>query len=586
LALAFALVIYWPSFKGQFHLDDLEGIVSNRYIRIIDLKPGSLFRTAFQDRLQNRPLTNLSFALNYYLNQMNPLGFHIFNFCILVLTAAGIFLLFRKLLIHLDFDRDRSATAALAIAFVWLCHPLNTQAISYIVQRHTSMAGAFSIWSLYFFHLGMEKKRQGLTFFGVSVLSCLCALLSKESSFTLPALIFAYKIYFFDDLEPGWLKRNRRWLFVLAAFYFLAAAIILRPEMWKSMFNFRDISFTAGQKLGSGPRALVWYFFIILFPFPQFLSLIHDFPASINILNPPATVISILLVFAIIFLAIWRARRWRIFSFAALWYLGVLLVESMPLPIDIVNEHRLYLASLSIIGPAVAWPILKLRRMKPVLIGSMIVALFFGFFSWRRNLVWRREPSLWKDVLHKSPMVSLPWSNYCAALIGIGDLRKAAQTCKFAIHLDPKDKDSYNNLGVCYFQTGDSSQAERNFLKVIELDPKYAVAFFHLGLIKIIENDVAGAKNYFDRAEQAGAKDARMYFNLGLVYEKLGEPVSALREFSIASSMRPEWVEARLKVAEAFAGQGRCEDAAGLIQASPVSDPRFEELIKRCAPAR
>ena len=96
LLAGFALVIYLPSFKAPFHMDDLTSIAQNRYIRISSLNPRSLWEASFQDYRQNRPLTNLSFALNYYFNQVNPFGYHLVNFCIFILTAFGVWLLGRQ----------------------------------------------------------------------------------------------------------------------------------------------------------------------------------------------------------------------------------------------------------------------------------------------------------------------------------------------------------------------------------------------------------------------------------------------------------------------------------------------------------
>ena len=78
--LVFAIIIYLPSFKASFHLDDLSSIVKNQYVHMTDLAPSTLIRAARQDGLQNRPLSNLSFGLNYYFGQDNPLGYHIVNF--------------------------------------------------------------------------------------------------------------------------------------------------------------------------------------------------------------------------------------------------------------------------------------------------------------------------------------------------------------------------------------------------------------------------------------------------------------------------------------------------------------------------
>ena len=154
-------------------------------------------------------------------------------------------------------------------ALVWTAHPANVQAVTYIVQRHASLAGMFSIWSVYFFHVGMEAKtgKSGLRF--LSALLCLLAILSKETTLTLPATILAYKLYFFNGLKPGWPRQNWKWMLALAVFYLAVAGFALRPSMRQSLLNFSTAHFTGSQKLLSAPRTLFWYIPLVIFPFPN-----------------------------------------------------------------------------------------------------------------------------------------------------------------------------------------------------------------------------------------------------------------------------------------------------------------------------
>ena len=115
------------------------------------------------------------------------------------------------------------------------------------------------------------------------------------------------------------------------------------------------------------------------------------------------------------------ARRWKAISFAIIFYLAQLLVEAMPLPINLVNEHRLYLAMLAILMPAAGLVFLKPKRVRALLVFWVLVAAFFGFFTWQRNLVWGSETGLWKDAVSKAPSVARWWNYYCASLIDQGE---------------------------------------------------------------------------------------------------------------------------------------------------------------------
>ena len=522
LLLGFALVVYLPGFSAAFQYDDFAAIVNNHWIKIERLDLHRLLEAAFQDRLQNRPFSNLTFALNYYVGGLEPFGYHLVNFLALLFTALGIWILLQRLFIHAGCEPFRGRLAGWLAALVWTVHPVNVMAVTYITQRHTCFAGAFSVWSLVFFHLGAERRKPRWVFWSASGFCCLLALLSKETAVTLPALIFAYKIFFFDELKPGWVGRNWPWILVLAIFYLLAGSVALRPEMLKKMLG--ELSATPispMQRILSVPRVLVWYPLLLLFPFPQFLTPLHTFYPSTSLLHPVTTAGAwLLLVFALL-LALVKVRSFRFYSFAVFWYLGALLVEAMPLPLALANEHRLFLASLAVIVPTTAWPVLCLPRIQTAVSGILLVAIFFGFFSFSRNQVWHTQQTLWRDTVNKSPAFLWAWFHYCNALIESGECRSAVLACGLGTKAAADDYRPYLKLGICGLEKGMGEEAASNLLKALELN-------------------------------EALKSDGK-------------------------------WKAAISELTKLFSLQGRCEEAAALVRAASLQDPALERLINSCA---
>jgi protein O-mannosyl-transferase len=575
---AFALIIYLPSFSAPFFLDDWGSIVDNQYIRVRDLKPSTLLGAAMQNGLQNRPLSNLSFALNYYFNGIDPLGYHLVNFIFFCLTALGVFLLLMRLLARLGFDRTRSFAAAWLSALVWVSHPLNTQAVTYIVQRHVVFSGAFSIWSLYFFHAGMESKKFRRSLFSLCGLCLFCALLCKETAASLPALIFLYKLYFFDELKPGWLKRNAKWLIALLFFYGLGAAAILRPGMLALLqHDFARNHISAWGKFLSAPRSLFWYLCLIVFPFPQFLSLFHEFPLSTGLLHPATTLLSWLALPAAVVAALALARRQRIFSFAALWYLGSLSVEAMPLPIDLVNEHRLYLAMLGLIVPACSWPVLKAKDFRPALAFAVVVALFFGWFSFSRNQVWTSSMKLWVDVLEKIPGYANAYNNIGAAYAEKGRVDKALLFYSKAVELDPENAIAFDNRGVILKNQGRIDLAVQDFKKAIGLAPEYADAYNNLAAAYIDQGRIDEAIGSAQKALDLTPAFASARYNLGAAYFEKGETASALKNFNQAIELNPQYAAPYRGRAMVYYENGRLDQAIDDFSQAIKLKPRFAE---------
>jgi len=525
LMLGIAILIYLPSFNAPFHFDDMEAIVNNHYIRIPDLSPSSLFTSAFQDFKHNRPLTNLSLALNFYFNQLNPFGYHLVNFCFLIFTAFGLRLALAKFFRKLGYDYRLSKLASWLISLLWLAHPLNTQAITYIVQRHSSFAGAFSIWAFYFFMLSKDKARNQTRwlFFILSALLCLLAILSKETALTLPLLIFLFDLYFYQNLPNAWLKKNWKTISALAFFYILTAFLLFRPGLISKLGADVSLqSLSLSQRILFEPLILLWYPFLIIFPFPQFLSLEHYFIFSSSAFEIAMAILAWAIMLIFILLALFQARKWRLFSFALLWYLGQLAVEAMPLPIDLANEHRLYLALLSIVAVAVALLIFRPGKIRLAVAWLILLTAFFAWFSYQRNMVWTSRQSLWRDSVKKAPLLPRAWNNYCSALAEDDKCPTAIRVCQKALELNPYLADAHNALGICYFKSGEMNQAEKEFLAAVELGGKnYSVPYFNLGLLYNKLGDDESAIKWYLKALEKNPFDTQARYNLELTYRRL-----------------------------------------------------------------
>jgi len=577
-----AAAAYGPGFRSPFHLDDYQSIVGNPYVAVESLSLNSLSRAAFQDFRQNRPLTNLSFALNYYFNRLNTMGYHLVNFSALLLTALGIWLLLRRLLIRLGYDASRAELAAWLTALLWTLHPLNAQAVTYIVQRHSCMAGMFSVWSIYLFHLGMESRRRR-AFFAASGFLCLMALLSKESAAAMPAIIFGYKIFFFDGLPRGWLRRNWKWIFGLAVFYLLGLAVLLRPGMWNMAFGFPRMPFNWEQRLLTVPRVLLWYVQLILFPFPQFLTLRHAFSVSESLLEPATTLLSGLAIAALAVLAVLAAKKHRAVSFAIIWYFGQLLIESMPVAIDLVFEHRLYLASLAVITPAVCLPLLKSKRVKAATGLLVLIALFFGFFSRERNLVWASDLQLWKEAVSKNPRLGQAWELYCVALVDSGNCRFGKKVCGGVIRKRQNSPDAQNALGVCYMREGKWNLAKKKFLATARFNkPGASRAYFNIGLVYSQKGDLKNAMRYYSAAIIKDPGYVAAHYNLAQVYRRMGDQEGCISELREVLRLQPELDSVRAMLDRALSDQADCEKYLGLTNPAPLEAPAFSRALYSC----
>ena len=183
-------MIYAKTLTGDFLFDDLTNIEHNPHLRLNHITAESLLDASFKGPSKRRPVARLSFALNYYFHGYNVVGFHMVN--ILIHIANGVLL---YLLVNITWRtpamrpyHGKYGWVAFFTAFIWLVHPIQTQAVSYIVQRMTSLATMFYVLSLLFYiqariETGNIKKA---AWFSAMVVSGILALGSKEISTTLP----------------------------------------------------------------------------------------------------------------------------------------------------------------------------------------------------------------------------------------------------------------------------------------------------------------------------------------------------------------------------------------------------------------
>ena len=194
-------IIYSNTFQASWHFDDYPNIVDNSCLHLKDLNPQSLLIAAGL----HRPIPNLTFAVNWYFSKSNVTGYHVVNIIIHFMTAFILFLtilnLFKSPNLNNKYQGSEYFIALLTAAF-WAINPIQTQAVTYIVQRMASISAMFYILGIYFYLKGrVNKSRFNQAFFFLCCLICyLLALGSKENGVTLPVALLLIEFIFFQNL--------------------------------------------------------------------------------------------------------------------------------------------------------------------------------------------------------------------------------------------------------------------------------------------------------------------------------------------------------------------------------------------------
>ena len=405
--------IYTNTLRAPYFFDDEINITRNPHIRLTQITPDGLIKAGFESHIPNRPVANISFGLNYYFGGYDVFGYHLVNIVIHMITGLLLYLLVKTtLLLSWGTDRDASilkppaagsepahwwrsldpSLVSFWAASLWLVHPVQTQSVTYIVQRMNSMATMFCVLSLLLYARGrisqklrFNHSRGPLThpyvLFAGSLVGGLLAFGSKETAATLRFLLFSMNCIFFQDLSWSWLKRNSIYFVIILILFFFVVAIYMGSHPWDSILaGYARRDFTLNQRILTEFRVVIFYLSLLIWPHPSRLNLEHDFALSYSLFDPVTTVMSLGVIVGLLALGIYLAPKQRILSFCLLWFLGNLVIESSVIGLELVFEHRLYMPSmfLSLAAVILFCRYVKLRWLQAMLLGMVVMVSAFG----------------------------------------------------------------------------------------------------------------------------------------------------------------------------------------------------------------
>jgi hypothetical protein len=363
-----AFVIYSNTFAVPFLFDDRPNITLNPNVQIKVLtwdRIENLIKYSYRESI--RVFAYFTFALNYYFGELDVFGYHLVNFIIHVFSGICLYW-FLYLTFNLPSLREKygalSYKVALFASLIFVAHPIQTQSVTYIVQRMASMAGMFYLLTFVLYIQGRLSKGKARFFcFGGGVVTYLLGVFSKENVAILPFFIALYEFYFFQDFDLS--PKGKKVLSVLIGALLVLGAFGLllwgRRYIQVIIEGYQTRSFTMEERGLTQFRIVLYYLSLLIYPHPSRLNLDYDFPVSKSILDPATTLISMVVVLGLIGYSLWTAKKRPVLSFCILWYFGNLVIESSIFPLEMVFEHRLYLPS---IGPFILFALLAVAGIE------------------------------------------------------------------------------------------------------------------------------------------------------------------------------------------------------------------------------
>lgn len=412
-------LVYFPGLTGYFTFDDTNNIIQNPQIQIQEIDIISLKKAAFSSDVNmfGRPISFVSFALNYYFSGLNPYYFKLTNVVIhlvngfLVFALTGLLLKAHRYHNRVDLDDDSMHWIKLAIAGAWLLHPLNLTSVLYVVQRMTSLSALFSLSGLLCYTYGRARLLN--TPLGwVWILSSFLlftplAILSKENAALLPAFIFLVEIAFFRfHTSTLWAKRGLIALFgivVLLPVLFGVIYLVFNPNWLTAGYAIRDFSLT--ERFLTEMRVLWFYIRLIVAPDLVAMGLYHDdIELSKSLMEPISTLFAVLGVALLLLGGLLGLKKQPVAAFGILFFLLGHSIESSVLALELVHEHRNYLPSYGLLFALFYYLLYPLRHRQSLVLRQAVASILivgFGTVTFLRATTWGDPVEMkFREVAH------------------------------------------------------------------------------------------------------------------------------------------------------------------------------------------
>lgn len=559
LALAIAAA-YFNAQHAPFVFDDIPSLVENPSIRRLWPLTDVLFPSVHGGlTTSGRPLLNLSFALNYAVSGEAVWSYHLAN----VLIHAGAALVLFGLVRRIWATRAANAEiAALAVAALWALHPLQTESVTYIVQRAESLMGLLFFGTLYLLVRGLQSERPN-GWLAASVGTCMLGVGAKEVIAVAPLLaLLLDRTFLAGSFREAW-RRRRGYYFALAATWLPLGALVLAAGGNRGGTVGFDLGIPWGAYLLTQARALTTYLKLSLWPQPLVFDYgIEYFARFIDALP------FVVFVAAILGSTLVALRRWPLVGFAGTWFCVLLAPTSLvPSSVQLIVEHRVYLS----LAAVVLLGVVAAHRVggRKALWASLVLAVVAAGLTVRRNEDYRDALTLWGDTVAKRPGSLYARENYGVALQQAGRLPEAIEQHAAAVRLKPDDAKLHYNLAGALAELGRLPEALWEYEAALRLEPENADVHNNFAAALVRAGRIDEARAHYAAAAQARPQNAQFQTNLAGVLRRLGRFDEAVVHYREALRLQPD-ADAHHNLASILTESGRPEEAL----------PHFETALR------
>lgn len=569
--VAAAMAAYANSLAVPYLFDDAWSIAENPTIR--RLWSWSVLRPPPAVTVGGRPVANVSFAVSYALHGLDVGGYHAGNIAVHALAGLVLLGLLRRVFetpaLAPGFG-GAASSLAFASALLFTLHPLQTESVTYVVQRTEALAGLFYFLTLYAF-LRSTTAARPRRWEVAAVLASLLGMGSKEIMASAPLItLLIDRTLVAGSFREAWARRGGLHLALHATLGLLAVLVLTTGDRGE----------TAGFAMGipwwayalKQCEAIVHYLGLSVWPSP----LVFDYGTAI--ITDPREVAAEIVVLAVLLgaTAVAVVRRHPA-GLAGAMFFAVLAPSSSVVPVasQTMNEHRMYTA----LAPVLALVLAVSYRVagRRAIVAGVVVAVAFGVLTVRRNRDYRDAITLWTDTARKLPANHRAHSNAGVALFEAGRAAEALPYYEAALRRQPEMPAYLLNLGNALFQLGRAGDALDQYDAALRLDATLVQAHYNRGNVLGHEGHLEEAVAAFEAALRLDPQHADSRVSMALALRTLGRLDDARGQLEEALRLRPDLAAAHQEMAQVSFDLGGQLAAAGRLD---EARQRYEDALR------
>ncbi len=570
------LAAHGHTFRLPFVFDDRASILDNPSIRHLwPLSDALSPPRGTGVTVAGRPILNLSFALNYAISGPATWSYHVLN--LVIHALAGLTLLgfvHRTLTLPLLAERfcRHAWWLALTIAGLWTLHPLQTESVTYIVQRAESLMGLFYLLTMYCYVRSIDAPRPE-AWQALAVMACLLGMGTKEVMVSAPLMVLLHdRTFVAGSFAAAW--RRRRILYLALAGTWLLLGFDMIASAARGGTAGVGLGVSSWDYLLTQCRAIVLYLKLALWPHPLVIDYGDGVAGGLREVWPQALLLTLL--FLGVAIAAWRRSA---IGFVGAWFFLILAPSSSVVPVTVqtIAEHRMYLPLAAVIAVAVAGIYhLTDRKVGMVALAAIVAA---GWLTFRRDDTYRSELTLWSDTVMKCPENARARTNLGLALVDLGRVPEAVVQYTAAIRIQPGNPVTQFNLCNALTRLGRPAEALPHGETAVRLDPNNANAQVDLGIALVALGRPAEAVPHYEEALRLEPQAADVQADLGAALLQSGRGAAAIEHLEAALRLEPDAAQTWCDLASARAQQGQPAAARQACERALALKPDFPEAL-------